>query len=124
MTLKKQLIPAIKEASEPVLSDVQAVLDTIKARLVPQFQPIQIILFGSQATGRATPDSDIDLLVVMPQVASKRQAAIAMRRCLADLPMGKDIIVTTTEEIARRGYIVGTVLHQAITEGKVIYEQA
>jgi hypothetical protein len=49
MTLKKQLIPAIKEASEPVLSDVQAVLDTIKARLVPQFQPIQIILFGSQA---------------------------------------------------------------------------
>jgi adhesin transport system membrane fusion protein len=55
---------------------------------------------------------------------SKRQSAIAMRRCLADLPMGKDIIVTTTEEIARRGYIVGTVLHQAITEGKVIYEQA
>jgi uncharacterized protein len=105
-------------------SDVQVALDTIKARLVPQFHPIKIILFGSQATGRATPESDIDLLVVLPQVTSKRQAAIAMRRCLADLPVGKDIIVTTTEEIARRGYIVGTVLHQAITEGKVLYEQA
>ncbi|WP_017297790.1 nucleotidyltransferase domain-containing protein [Nodosilinea nodulosa] len=105
-------------------TDVQAALDTIAARLVQQFQPLKIILFGSQATGRATLESDIDLLVVMPQVASKRQAAVAMRRCLADLPMGKDIIVATPEEIARRGYIVGTVLHQAITEGKVLYEQA
>ncbi|MGF1519881.1 MAG: nucleotidyltransferase domain-containing protein [Nodosilinea sp.] len=105
-------------------TDVQTALDTIKARLVQQFQPLKIILFGSQATGRATPESDIDLLVVLPQVASKRQAAVAMRRSLADLPMGKDIIVATPEDIARRGYIVGTVLHQAITEGKVLYEQA
>jgi hypothetical protein len=39
MTLKEQLMQAIEEASEPVLSDVQAILDTIKARLVPQFHP-------------------------------------------------------------------------------------
>lgn len=104
-------------------TDVQAALDTIKARLVQQFQPLKIILFGSQATGRATPESDIDLLVVLPQVVSKRQAAVAMRRSLADLPMGKDIIVATPEEIARRGYVVGTVLNQAINEGKVLYEQ-
>ena len=105
-------------------TDVQAALNTIKARLVQQFQPLKIILFGSQATGRATSESDIDLLVVLPQVASKRAAAVAMRRSLADLPMGKDIIVATPEDIARRGYIVGTVLHQAITEGEVLYEQA
>ncbi len=47
-----------------------------------------------------------------------------MRRSLADLPMGKDIVVATPEDIARRGYIVGTVLNQSITEGKVLYEQA
>lgn len=68
--------------------------------------------------------SCIDLLVVLPQVASKHQTAVAMRRSLADLPMGKDIVVATPEDIARRGYIVGTVLNQAITEGKVLYEQA
>lgn len=105
-------------------TDVQVALDAIKARLVQQFQPLEIILFGSQATGRATSESDIDLLVVLSEVTSKRQAAIAMRRSLADLPIGKDIIVTTPEEIARRGYVVGTVLHQAITEGTVLYEQA
>lgn len=105
-------------------TDVQTALGTIQTRLVQQFQPLKIILFGSQATGRATPESDIDLLVVLPQVVSKRQAAVAMRRSLADLPMGKDIIVATPEDIARRGYIIGTVLHQAISEGKVLYEQA
>lgn len=105
-------------------TDVQAALDTIEARLVQQFQPLKIILFGSQVTGRATPQSDIDLLVVLPQVDSKRLAAVAMRRSLADLSMGKDIIVATPEDIARRGYIIGTVLHQAITEGRVLYEQA
>ncbi len=105
-------------------TDVKTVLGIVQTRLVQQFQPLKIILFGSQATGRATPESDIDLLVVLPQVVSRRQAAVAMRRSLADLPIGKDIIVSTPEDIAHRGYIIGTVLHQAITEGKVLYEQA
>lgn len=103
---------------------VQAALAIAQDRLAQQFHPLKIILFGSQATGEASPTSDIDLLVVMATVASKRRAAIAMRRSLADLPIGKDIIVTTPEEIARRGNVIGTVLNQALHEGRVIYEQA
>ena len=103
---------------------VLAALETVQSRLSQQFQPLKILLFGSQATGQATPESDIDLLVVLPTVTSGRRAAIAMGRSLADLPIGKDIIVTTPEEIARRGDIVGTVLHQALTDGCAIYEQA
>ena len=103
---------------------VLAALETVQSRLSQQFQPLKIILFGSQATGQATPESDIDLLVVLPTVTSRRRAAIAMRRSLAGLPTGKDIIVTTPEEIARRGDIAGTVLHQALTDRCVIYEQA
>jgi uncharacterized protein len=62
------------------------------------------------------------LLVVLPEVANKRQAAVAIRRALADLPVTKDIVVTTPEEIARRGDLVGTVLRPALREGKVLYE--
>ena len=47
-----------------------------------------------------------------------------MRRTLSDLPVSKDIIVTTPEEIARRGHIVGTVLRAALREGKVVYERS
>jgi predicted nucleotidyltransferase len=92
-------------------------------RIVRDFQPVRILLFGSHARGEAGPDSDVDLLVVLPEVTDKRQAAIQMRRVLVDLPVCKDIIVTTPEEIARRGDLVGTVLRPALREGKVLYER-
>ena len=66
-------------------------------RIVQNFQPIRLILFGSHARGEANPHSDIDLLVVFPQASDKRQTAIEIRRALADLPVCKDVIVTTPE---------------------------
>ncbi len=93
------------------------------ARIAHDFQPLRIILFGSHARGDATPDSDIDLLIVLPQVTNKRQAAIEIRRALRDFPASKDIIVTTPDEIARRGDLVGPVLRPALREGKVLYER-
>ena len=94
------------------------------ARIVRDYDPVKIILFGSHARGEAGPESDIDLLVVLPEVANKRQAAVAIRRVLRDLPVPKDIVVTTPEEIARRGDLVGTVLRPALREGKVLYERS
>jgi predicted nucleotidyltransferase len=93
-------------------------------RIIRRFDPLRIILFGSHARGQAGPDSDIDLLVVFPEVEDKRKAAIEIRRALADLPVGKDIIVTTPAEIARRGDLIGTILRPALRDGKVLYERA
>lgn len=92
-------------------------------RIVHKFHPLRIILFGSHARGEAGPESDVDLLVVLPKVVNKRQAAIEIRRALADFPVCKDIVVTTPEEIARRGHLVGTILRPALREGKVLYER-
>ena len=90
-------------------------------RIVQDFHPLRLILFGSQACGYASPESNIDLLVVLPQVANKRLAAVEIRRALADLPVCKDIVVTTPEEITRRGDLIGTVLRLALREGKVLF---
>lgn len=98
-------------------------LPVIVDRLVKEFRPLRIILFGSQARGDARWDSDIDLLVVLPHVENKRDTAVAMLRVLSDLPVSKDIIPTDPEEIARRGYLVGSVLRPALQEGKVVYER-
>ena len=48
-------------------------------------------------------DSDIDLLVVLPQVDHKRNTAVAMLRLLRDVPIPVDVVPTDPEEIARRG---------------------
>ena len=92
-------------------------------RIVRDFAPLRVILFGSHARVEATGDSDVDLLVVMPAVEDKRETAIRIRRALAGFPLSKDIIVTTPDEIARRGHLVGTVLRPALSEGTVLYER-
>lgn len=97
-------------------------LKTAVERLVTAFRPLQIRVFGSYARGEAHPGSDLDLLVVLPRVAHKREAAIAMRRVLSDLPVPHDVYVTTPAEIEERGWIVGTLLHEALTDGLVAYE--
>ena len=101
----------------------ETVISDMVDRIVSRFEPSQVLLFGSQARGTASEWSDVDLLVVMTEVTDKRQAAIEIRRSLGDLLVSKDIVVTTPDEISRRGHVVGTVLHAAIREGKVLYER-
>ena len=90
-------------------------------RLVERFDPEQIILFGSYARGTARPDSDIDLLVIMPVTGSKRAKQVEMRVALRDFDVPKDVIVASPDEVMRRRNIVGTVIRPALREGKVLY---
>jgi predicted nucleotidyltransferase len=92
-------------------------------RIVTQFAPKQVILFGSQARGDAGPNSDVDLLVVLAKVKDRRQETIRIRQALADLPIAKDIFIATPEDIRLRGNLVGSILRPALSEGKVLYER-
>ena len=91
-------------------------------RIVRDFDPLQIILFGSQARGDADRDSDIDLLVVFAELADKRKTAIAIDRALAGVPVAKDIIVSTPEELERSRTRIGSVLRYAQQEGKILWK--
>lgn len=96
---------------------------TMVDRIVAGFHPLRVILFGSHARGEAGADSDVDLLVVLPSITDKRRVTVAIRRALADMPVAKDIVVATLEEIAHRGGLVGTVLRPALREGEILYER-
>ncbi len=99
-------------------------LEIMTRRIVSGFQPERIILFGSYARGDANEQSDVDLLVVMPDGTDRRQTAIAILGALGGLGVAKDVVVTTLDEIARRGDLVGTVLRPALREGRILYERA
>lgn len=103
--------------------NIPALLKIMIDRIIKQFDPQSIILFGSYARGEATVNSDVDLLIIFSEVDNKRQMAISIRQVLADLPIAKDIVVATTQEVARYGQLVGTVLRPALREGKVLYER-
>ncbi|MFZ5909954.1 MAG: nucleotidyltransferase domain-containing protein [Chloroflexota bacterium] len=106
---------ALQTAQPPYLAEVVE-------RIVRKFNPVKIILFGSWARGEATKDSDLDLLVVLPTVQHKRRAAIQIGNTLSNLPISKDVIVTTPEEIVQYGKTVGNILRPALEEGKIVYE--
>ncbi len=90
-------------------------------RIVGQFQPDKIILFGSHARGEAGLDSDVDLLIVMPVAGSKREKAIEIAVALHDIPVAKDVIVVTPDDFKWRKEIVGTIERPAFQEGKLLY---
>jgi len=90
-------------------------------RIVAEFDPDTIILFGSHARGHAGPDSDVDLLVVMPVEGSKRAKQLEIRAAVHDVHIPKDIIVSRPEEFQWRKEVVGTIEQPAAREGRTLY---
>ena len=105
----------------PKTTSVRAAIDRMVRRIVRQFRPEQVILFGSQARGDAGPDSDVDLLVVMDFEGTALDMAVEIREALGHIRFPKDVIVTRPEDFAWRKDVVGTIEWPATREGKVLY---
>jgi predicted nucleotidyltransferase len=101
----------------------QGILDEATRRLVEQFHPVRVILFGSQARGTADDRSDADFLVVTELTARRRVLMLEMDRALRGLGLARDIVVLTPEEFERDREIPGTIARPASREGKVLYER-
>lgn len=102
-------------------SAVQESIREMVDRIVREFHPDRVILFGSLARDEGGQNSDVDLLVVMPVKGSHRKARLAIRRVLHDIRVPKDIVVTTPEDFEWRKEVAGTIEQPAAREGKVLY---
>ncbi len=99
-------------------------LDEMAQRIVSRFHPDRIILFGSYVKGTPTPDSDFDILVVMPVEGSLRSKANEIDLALSDRTIPIDVIVVTPDQFERQKDVIGTIVRVAAQEGKIIYERA
>ena len=97
-------------------------LEMITERIVKQFRPRRVILFGSRARGGARSDSDYDLLIVAPSTAPRWLRAVPVYRALAGLGIPKDIVWWTDEEIAEWRGVKAHFINTVLREGKVLYE--
>jgi len=106
------------------MSPTDKKISEIVRRIIKGFNPERIILFGSQARGEAGPDSDADLLVVMNFTGSKRKQALAIDLALVGVNFPVDVIVASPAEVEKYRDTLGTIIHPALREGKVVYERA
>jgi uncharacterized protein len=100
----------------------EKIVNEITQRFVSEFRPERIILFGSQAWGEPTPDSDLDLLVIVPdsELSPSRRAQRA-QRCLGNLTTPVDVLVKTRAEVERLRRVYTSLVARALEEGRVLY---
>ena len=109
-------------ASRAIAPKVQALIDTAVERLVAEFQPEQIWLFGSYAWGEPRSESDLDLVVVVAKSAeSYLRRAQRAQGCLWGIPMGVDVLVPTKEDFGRVRHLKGSLTYKIVTEGRLLY---
>lgn len=93
-------------------------------RIVSKLKPEKIILFGSYAYGNPTPDSDVDLLVIMKTRAKEIDRYVRVSNLLYPRQFPVDILVKTPKEVEAAYRKKGNFfMREILTKGKVIYER-
>ena len=96
-------------------------IDQLVKSVVEAVQPLKIILFGSSARDDATADSDVDLLVIMPEGVHRRETARHLYKHLGETGIPVDILVATPDDLKRHKDNIGLIYRTVLQEGKEVY---
>ena len=97
-------------------------LEEAVERLKAEFQPEEIYLFGSHAWGLPDEDSDVDLMVIVPD--SDERSIKRMQRahhCLRGIGFAKDVLVPTRSQVDRYKHLRASLFHQVLAKGRKLY---
>lgn len=96
-------------------------LDELTKRIVEAVHPLQIILFGSAARGEMQAESDIDVLVVVPDGTHRRKTAQQIYVNLIGIGMPVDIVVATPADMIKYADSPGLIYREVIKDGRELY---
>jgi predicted nucleotidyltransferase len=108
--------------ASPIVTD--ELLRDITERIVEALAPERVILFGSYAEGRATADSDLDLLVVTEQPLSRRERLARTQDLFRDMPLPIQVITISRQEFEETRDVIGGIAYPATKYGRVVYEKS
>jgi uncharacterized protein len=83
--------------------------------------PVKIVLFGSRARDDAGPASDFDILVVERDPGDRHAEMVRLDRALRPLGVPFDIVVVSERYAEDWGGVEGSMVHAALTEGRVLH---
>lgn len=96
-------------------------IEALGRRIVEEFHPQRVVLFGSYAAGQPTPDSDVDLLIIT--AVDKRPEDKAVEILLkVRPPFPVDLVVRTPEKVSERLAMGDDFMRDILEEGKILYE--
>ena len=102
----------------------ETILHTMTERLIAEFSPDQIFLFGSHAWGTPTENSDVDLYVIIPDTSERPlQRARRAVACLGGMGISKDVLVRTRTEADKYRNVYASLECQIFEKGRVLYER-
>jgi uncharacterized protein len=102
----------------------ESLLEQVAQRLVAELEPEAIYLFGSHAWGQPTEDSDLDLLVVLPDSAPPtHEDFVRAHRSLAELSVSTDVLLETRAQFDRFRPVRASLAHKVARKGKLLYER-
>ncbi|HQF20780.1 MAG TPA: nucleotidyltransferase domain-containing protein [Kiritimatiellia bacterium] len=111
-------LPANAEIGLP-----DGLLREITGRIVREYAPERIVLFGSRARGDARPDSDIDLFVEMESSQNFYRRTAEVLGLFGVRPWALDLLVYTPREVERERGLLGLIVDEVESEGIALYEQ-
>lgn len=104
--------------------EIAAILGGWVDAIVTGFDPIEIVLFGSQANGTADEASDIDLLVVLPKVRDEVGVSVALMEALWPRTVGVDVFAVDPARLEQALSRHSSVIRDALEGGVVLYGRA
>jgi predicted nucleotidyltransferase len=115
-------ISSITGVTRPPLSSGDLLIAEIVRRLVTFYSPERIYLFGSAARGSATPDSDLDFALVLPDsTPAEVRNSKEIYKILWDIDAPIDILAWTRSDFYRRLPARASMPATIVREGKLLY---